>query len=583
MNYRYFVHPLFLTMLCVCVVLITTAESTWQQATAQGIAQPINPMLIQQVSLLTNAGNSNDSVPVIILLKQTTKERASDSSASIDANRLSVARAQQSFVQRHKTAFQQFSGTTTVIPLVFGRLQRKNIQSLLSNTSIASIHEDMMLKPSLYESNTLIGSSTVNTLGYDGTGTSVAVLDTGVSSTHPFLAGKVVDEACFSTHYPPSGLVSLCPGNYLSSTAVGSGEPCDVSALPSCSHGTHVAGIVAGNMLTSPFGESISGVAPGANVISIQVFTQQDISINPSGCGTGATSDCIFAFDSDLIKALDWVYLNRTTPTWGTLSAINMSLGGGISATFCNSSALKLYIDVLRTAGIATIISSGNDSSTNGVSSPACISSAIAVGASTTEKASLSLYNPQTGDQIAYFSNAPLPANNVPNSSGDRLLDFVAPGYTIYSSVIDPIDSYDWYPGTSMAAPQVAGAWAILKGIDSSASVPQILAWLTNSAVLLSDSRGPVSFSIPRISLPDSVADAVGGVVFTDTPTATITKSPTPTFTRSRTSTRTRTPSRTRTPTRTRTFTKTRTRTPWFHTRTPFWIPTKKPTNTPSY
>jgi hypothetical protein len=339
-------------------------------------------------------------------------------------------------------------------------------------------------------------------------------------------------------------------------------------------------------MLTSPFGEAISGVAPGTSIISVQVFTQQDISINPSGCGTGATSDCIFAFDSDLIKALDWVYLNRTTPTWGTLAAINMSLGEG-TYTSCDDDPMKYYIDLLRTAGIATIISSGNDSSTNGVSNPACISSAISVGASTTDKASLSLYNPQSGDQIAYFSNAPLPANNVSNSSGDRLLDFVAPGYTIYSSVNDPIDSYYWKSGTSMAAPQVAGAWAILKGIDSSASVPQILAWLTNKSVLLSDSRGPVSFSIPRISLPDSVADAVGGVVFTETPTATITKSPTPTHTASRTHTRSRTFTRTRTPSRTRTFTKTktptktRTRTPWFHTRTPFWIPTKVPTKLP--
>lgn len=572
--------PLLLTFLSFCLLGVLIRGLPANPVLAESILAPNNPLLAKQIAELSHAGNPNDSVPVIIVLKQSKKERASDSFATIQVTRSEIAQAQRSFIQRHQATFQQFSGTTVVVPMIFGRLQRKNLASLTSDTSIASIHEDIATKPSLYESRSLIGSSIVNNLGYDGTGTTVAVLDTGVSSTHPFLTGKVIAEACFSTHYGPSGFISLCPNNHFKSFTVGSGEPCSLTVNIQCSHGTHVAGIIAGNVLTSPVGEEISGIAPGAAIISVQVFTQVDTSKNTVSCEASSSSDCIISFPSDIIKALDWIYLNRNDPSWGTLAAVNLSLGSGIYSS-CDLSPMKEIVDILRSADIATIVASGNDSSTTGISHPACVSSAIAIGASSTNKATLELVDPQFEDEIAHFSNAPSASANKENSSGDVLLDFVAPGYTIYSSVTYTTDTYYWLQGTSMSAPHAAGAWAIIKSIAPTASVSLVRSWLSDASVPITDYRGTVDLTVPRISLPSAINSALVGLPFTPTSTSTYTPTHTSTNTATITNTPTRTPSRTRTFTKTKTPTRTSTRTPWFFTRTPFWIPTKKPTKLP--
>jgi subtilisin family serine protease len=73
------------------------------------------------------------------------------------------------------------------------------------------------------------------------------------------------------------------------------------------------------------------------------------------------------------------------------------------------------------------------------------------------------------------FSNRPRAVNNNPNAVGDRLFDLMAPGNDFMSSIATTTTSYDDYPGTSMAAPHVAGAWAVLKGISRGASVTQVL------------------------------------------------------------------------------------------------------------
>ena len=72
---------------------------------------------------------------------------------------------------------------------------------------------------------------------------------------------------------------------------------------------------------------------------------------------------------------------------------MNLSLGGGVFTSPCDTAPHRPIIDNLRSVGIATVIAAGNNSSTFGISEPACISSAVSVGATT------------KNDLVAFYSN----------------------------------------------------------------------------------------------------------------------------------------------------------------------------------
>jgi subtilisin family serine protease len=275
-------------------------------------------------------------------------------------------------------------------------------------------------------------------IGARGAGQAVAILDTGVDSAHPFLAGRVVSEACFSTTSPANGATTLCPNGQASQTGAGAGRPCREAG---CEHGTHVAGIAAGR------GEDFSGMAPDADLIAIQVFSR----FSGAQCGGGT---CIASFTSDQIRALDFVLqLSQTR----AVASANMSLGGGRSGAACDNDPTKPVIDQLRAAGIATVIASGNDGFRDAVSFPGCISSAVTVGA--TDKQ----------DRLAPFSNC-----------GPQV-DLHAPGVNINSSL--PGGRFGQLSGTSMATPHVAGAFAALRSRASSQGAEQIEAALRSSGL----------------------------------------------------------------------------------------------------
>src|SRR4029450_593876 len=73
------------------------------------------------------------------------------------------------------------------------------------NSDVVRVIPDAIVRPGLAESVPLIQGDQVWAAGYDGTGTVIAVLDLGVDRTHPFLAGKVVSEACYSSTVPAAG------------------------------------------------------------------------------------------------------------------------------------------------------------------------------------------------------------------------------------------------------------------------------------------------------------------------------------------------------------------------------------------
>ena len=147
---------------------------------------------------------------------------------------------------------------------------------------------------------------------------------------------------------------------------------------------------------------------------------------------------------------------------------------------------------------IATIISAGNYGGllpiTDGISRPACIQSAISVGATDDQ------------DRVAsFFNNASILSLLAPGTGTGKDLSTNPPGSGIYSSI--PGGSYTDMSGTSMAAPHVAGAWALLRQARPAATVDQILDALQSTGVLITDEKRP-HITKPRIQV-DSALNAL--------------------------------------------------------------------------
>jgi subtilisin family serine protease len=360
------------------------------------------------------------------------------------------------------------------LPVVTLKVDRGGLDQLAAQPGVVSVTEDVPARPSLDESIPIIGADQASAQGMTGAGSVVAVLDTGVATRHPFLKDRVISEACFSTSDPDLGATSLCPDGTDHQEGAGTADsgtgPC--ATIAECAHGTHVAGIIAGN------GEGITGapkrgVAPGANIIALQVFSKFD---SEDYCGPGA-APCVGSFTSAQLSALEKVLQLRQSGT--PVVAANLSLGAGRYATACDNDARKPAIDKLLAAGVATVAAAGNNGYGDAVSAPGCVSSAITVGATSDD------------DQLSTFTNR------------GPLLDLLAPGTGIISSV--PGDGYASKNGTSMAAPHVAGALAVLRQAFPNDSV-------ANSESRLETSGQTVAYTgaeTPRLD----VAQALGATV----------------------------------------------------------------------
>lgn len=187
-------------------------------------------------------------------------------------------------------------------------------------------------------------------------------------------------------------------------------------------HGTHVAGTVGG---------STYGVAKNALLRGVRV-------LNCSGSGS----------NSGVIAGVDWVRLNHIAP-----AVANMSLGGGIS------SALDTAVNNLHNANVTIAVAAGNSNGANACNfSPARAANAITVGSTTST------------DARSSFSNI------------GTCLDIFAPGSGILSAWWTSNTATATLSGTSMASPHVAGAAALYKQANPSASSTTIRNALVNNA-----------------------------------------------------------------------------------------------------
>jgi subtilisin family serine protease len=365
------------------------------------------------------------------------------------------------------------------LPYLLLQVGPSAVRDLIADPRVVTFQEDGLSAPTLNNSVPHINGDIVHQAGYTGTGFAVADLDTGIDEDHPFFAGRIVDEACYSNAGGSGSGVSLCPGGGTSQTGLGSADgetgQCfrtanDTTTANLCSHGTHTAGIMAGSESSDPSNAPGDGVAPGGNLLPIQVFTRFN---DDTSCGGPGEAPCVRTYASDQISAL-----NRVAALAGThnIVAANMSLGDTANNTSnCDADSRKVAIDSLIALNVATVISAGNEGHPDGVGAPGCISTAITVGAT------------NNSDNIAGFSNQ------------GHLLDLFAPGVSVKSSV--PDDTYDFMSGTSMAAPHVTGTWAVLRQAHPSETVAQILTRLQTCGVNIHYTNSAGTFDTERIDL----------------------------------------------------------------------------------
>jgi subtilisin family serine protease len=322
------------------------------------------------------------------------------------------------------------------VPALAAEIDAAAFEQLVAAPGVVSVRPERRLRPDvaraafarpqLAQSVPRIDAQYAYDQGVTGTGEVIAILDSGVDGAHPMLTGKIAGQACYSTTSAADSSVSVCPGGAQASDTTGGG-PCAVNG---CEHGTHVAGIAAGREWNAPGAlPIIRGVAYDADVHSIQVFSR----FNSSALCFPEAAPCAQAFEGDLLAGFDRVLELSDTVDF---AALNVSIGGQITTTSCPDDPAALLIEGLTAAGVPVVVASGNDGFYNAISHPSCVPDAIAV-ASTNDAGDISL-----------FANT------------SKWLDFLAPGENVVSAV--PGSGAAEFDGTSMAAPHVAGAMALL-------------------------------------------------------------------------------------------------------------------------
>jgi subtilisin family serine protease len=270
----------------------------------------------------------------------------------------------------------------------------------LRSSGVDKVWLDANLRVTLDQSVPQVGAPQAWQAGYDGAGATVAVLDTGIDTDHPDLAGQVVGAANFTN------------------------EP---AATDSSGHGTHVASTIAGTGAAS--GGTYRGVAPGARLLNVKVCT------SAGSCPT-----------SWVLAGMEWAVAHGA-------DVINLSMGGDHTD---GTDPLSTAVNTLTAAhDVLFVVAAGNDGPNTGtVASPGAADAALTVAAvdKSDHIVSFSSRGPRVGD------NAVKPDLAAP---GVAIAAARAAGTTLGSPVDD---RYTRASGTSMATPHVAGAAAILAG-----------------------------------------------------------------------------------------------------------------------
>ncbi|HXF64414.1 MAG TPA: S8 family serine peptidase, partial [Caldilineaceae bacterium] len=427
-------------LLALLLAILALALSRTLPAQAQGNRQLFIP-------LVPGAATSGATAPVfhvqpvpnqyIVVFNEVAVESAQAAGVSTaDAAQALVAQHGGELLYTYDAAIHGFAAA----------LPAEALAAIQADPRVAFVEQDQVISIAVTQTNPVWGLDRIDQAALplnqsyvyntDGAGVHVYVVDTGVRATHTEFEGRI--GAGFTAVLDGQG-TNDCNG-----------------------HGTHVAGTVGGKLV---------GVAKKVILHPVRV-------LNCQGSGTV----------SQVVAGVDWVTANHIDP-----AVANLSLGGGASTALDN--AVRNAI----AAGVTFAVAAGNENKDACSTSPARVSQALTVGAST------------SSDGRASFSNY------------GTCVDLFAPGSSVTSASRSSDTTYATYSGTSMASPHVAGAAALYLAANPTAKPADVAAALVNHATQNKLSGATLGSGSPNRLL------YTGFIQATPVDTTTPTHTPTPT------------------------------------------------------
>ena len=446
MKNRYFFGTVRMAIIRLSVAVVITLLTTVQIVSAQGIGNGHKNAPKRVIDELTS-GNTQD---VIVVFNDEAIQEEAHALHLTTGYPLHHNRIIEHKATRYAAQKQEILSTIGLhevlelkhyshLPMGFIRIHSKGaLDRLLAQPGVVGIYENTAERKFLAESLPLIGQPQVAAQGNLGTGTAVAVLDSGVNYTLSAFG------SCTSPGEP-----SNCKVAFAQDFAPSDGK------LDDNGHGTNVAGIVL-------------GVAPGTKIIALDVFRSDG-----------------FTYTSDQLSAINWVITNKSIYN---IVTINMSFGGGSNFSPAINDPRQSSIDALRAVGIIPVAAAGNEGYKNALAAPAAIPGVISVGA--VYDSTMGTKN--WGDPLRCTDITPFADEVTCFSNSTSFLTMLAPGSQILAAG-------KTMGGTSQAAPHVAGAVAVLRAAFPNETLDQTVARLTNG-VMITDSRNDITK--PRLSLP---------------------------------------------------------------------------------
>ncbi len=491
-------------------LLLDTRPSTGEDAGESKLLHPED--------IIGSFESGQETVKVIVNLVKPPREPQIPGAASLEPqsvydSHVSVLKTYvlSTLLSREVKLRHRFSGLSAFS----AEVTAEGLAVLLNESLVESIEPVEYYSPHVAEGIPLMGGMKYRPR-YNGQGTAIAIIDSGIDYTHPQLGGgKFPNDKVIGGH----------------DTGEEDGDPFPEMANGECSgeHGTACAGIAAGNVGgPTPY---IGGVAPGA-----KLYALKNVELDANGRQ--------LIGGDNTIEAILWCIEHKNDDPDHPIVVISISQGGSKGySTVCDEAGTRAEVEACQKAveaGITVVSSSGNGGLCDGINPPACYSSVISVGA---------VYDADLGQQrgacIQTDSCTGYPcgcgrccddsgaADTVPcYSNTASFLDLLAPSNRAFTTDIvgpkgySPGDYHDSFGGTSAACPYAAGAVACLqsaaKALTGTFLTPdRVRAILTSTGDPVADRKVSPPITKPRINLAKAVeavmANGGNKLVFEDT------------------------------------------------------------------